>query len=132
MGQWSSKPQICRSPDGLNIRLMFYSLFLVERIGLICQFFPQESIRQSQPSKSVVIHAIAFLCYAVTDAVITVAMKARSMIEAIRLSSLKVNKNIGILNCLSQCLNPVYLGRKDFGEFMILINAGPDRNCFYR
>ena len=66
--------------------------FLVEKIGLICQFLVDEHIIGSGFAQSAVIHGVCFLTTAVEDVDVTVSVRARSIIQSIKISSLKVNK----------------------------------------
>ncbi|XP_047132368.1 protein unc-79 homolog isoform X1 [Hydra vulgaris] len=62
---------------------------VVDKIGLICQFFGGDFSHNEHPGKSVVVHGITYLAYALQDVNVSVAMKARSMMQAIKSTSLK-------------------------------------------
>ena len=87
--------------DNLVLHLLILNIFnnfskstiffhiTVDRIGLLCQFIDQQYIKDSL-ARSVVVHCLSFMTIAVEDISITVSTRARSVLQSIKISSLKV------------------------------------------
>ena len=62
----------------------------MDRVGLLCQFIDGNHVKDGL-ARSVVVHCLSYMSIAVEDISITVSTRARSVLQSIKITSLKVS-----------------------------------------